>query len=188
MVQITELRPFSKKVDALVKCVSKNEVREVTSKLDNSSHKVTEALVGDTSGTILLTLWDDMIDKVEAGKSYKITNGYTSLFKNSLRLNIGRYGQLEESTEDAGEVNESNNVSDKQFESRGRFGGGGGGGGGFGRGGGGGRFGGGGRGGGRFGGGDRGRRYSGRGGGGGRGDSGGSSDDSSFDSDFSGDE
>ncbi|MBU2100417.1 hypothetical protein KKB11_04245 [Candidatus Micrarchaeota archaeon] len=117
-MKISELRPFQKKVELTVKVLEKNEVREVTSKLDNSSHKVTEALVGDDSGTILLTLWDDMIDKVELEKNYKVNNAYTSLFKNSLRLNIGRYGELTDSEEDVAEVNKENNLSDKEFEQR----------------------------------------------------------------------
>ena len=126
-MKISELRPFAKKVELTIKAIGKNEVREVQSKLDNSTHKVTEAVVGDDSGTILLTLWDDAIDKVEVGKTYKIANGFTSLFKNSLRLNLGRYGELTDSDETV-EVNETNNVSDKVFENFGRFGGGGGGG------------------------------------------------------------
>lgn len=122
-MQISELRPFSKKVDLTVKILEKNEVREVSSKLDNSTHKVTEALVGDASGTILLTLWDDSIDKVEIGKSYKIGNGYTSLFKNSLRLNIGRYGTLADAEAEVAEVNQENNLSEKEFQQQRRFGG-----------------------------------------------------------------
>ncbi|PIN98498.1 MAG: hypothetical protein COT90_03930 [Candidatus Diapherotrites archaeon CG10_big_fil_rev_8_21_14_0_10_31_34] len=124
MDKISELRPFQKKVELAVKVLEKNEVREVTSKLDNSNHKVTEALVGDESGIILLTLWDDMIDRVELEKTYKIANAYTSLFKNCLRLNIGRYGELTDSKEEVAEVNKENNVSEKEFEQRGRFGGG----------------------------------------------------------------
>lgn len=125
MNKISELRPFQKKVELTIKVLEKNEIREVTSRLDNSTHKVTEALVGDDSGTILLTLWDDMIDKVELEKTYKVANAYTSLFKNSLRLNIGRYGELSDSEEEVAEVNKDNNISDKEFEQRGRFGGGG---------------------------------------------------------------
>lgn len=126
MDKISELRPFQKKVELAVKVLEKNEVREVTSKLDNSNHKVTEALVGDESGVILLTLWDDMIDRVKLEKTYKVTNAYTSLFKNCLRLNIGRYGELADSEEEIAEVKKENNVSDKEFEQRGgsRFGGG----------------------------------------------------------------
>ncbi len=123
MNKVSELRPFQKRVELAVKVLEKNEVREVTSKLDNSSHKVTEVLVGDDSGAILLTLWDEMIDKVEVDKSYKIANGYTSLFKNSLRLNIGRYGELTDSEEEVSEVNKENNISDQEFEQRRRFGG-----------------------------------------------------------------
>jgi len=118
MSKISELRPFQKRVELEVKVIEKNEIREVTSKLDNSSHKVTEVLVGDDSGTILLTLWDDMIDKVEVDKSYKIANGYTSLFKNSLRMNIGRYGELTDAEAEVTEINKENNVSDKEFEQR----------------------------------------------------------------------
>ncbi|MFH1224377.1 MAG: hypothetical protein V1676_01090 [Candidatus Diapherotrites archaeon] len=113
MGNVAELRPFSKKVDLVVKVLEKNEVREVTSKLDNSQHKVTEALVADATGSVLLTLWDDAIEKVEIGKSYAITNGYTSTFKDSVRLNIGRYGEFKEAEKEVGEVNTENNVSGK---------------------------------------------------------------------------
>ncbi|MFH1752380.1 MAG: hypothetical protein ABH821_05595 [archaeon] len=112
---ISDLKPFQKKVEATVKVVSKNEIREATSRLDNTSHKVTEAVVGDSTGIVLLTLWDELIEKVQEGKSYKVSNAYTSLFKNSLRLNIGRYGTIEEASEDVGEVNSNNNVSEKEF-------------------------------------------------------------------------
>ena len=118
-LQIAELRPYAKKVDVLVRALEKSEPREVTSKLDNQGHKVTEALVGDASGTILLTLWDEAIDKVAVGKCYTLSNAFTSLFKNTLRLNIGRYGKLEETAEEI-QANPQNNLSEKEFESRGR--------------------------------------------------------------------
>jgi replication factor A1 len=118
MTKVEELRPFMKRVEIVVKAVEKNDVREVSSKLDNSTHHVTEVLVGDETGTILLTLWDDLIDKVEVDKTYEIKNGYTSLFKNSLRLNIGRYGELRESKQPITEVKTDNNLSEKEFEMR----------------------------------------------------------------------
>ncbi|MFH1545424.1 MAG: hypothetical protein ABIE23_05075 [archaeon] len=123
MDKVAELRPFQKRVELLVKVVEKTEEREVTSRLDNTTHRVSEAVVGDETGTILLTLWDDLIDKIEQDKVYKVTNGYTSLFKNTLRLNIGRYGTIEDSSEEIGEVNSDNNVSEKEIQTGGRFGG-----------------------------------------------------------------
>ena len=118
MSEISSLRPYQKRVDVKGKILEKNEIREVQSKFDSKAHKVTEVSIGDSSGIILVTLWDDMIDKVEVGKSYDIKNGYTSLFKSSLRLNVGRYGELSEASEEVSGVDESNNISEKEFGQR----------------------------------------------------------------------
>tara|TARA_Y100000310_G_C20310081_1_gene635847 strand:+ start:355 stop:708 length:354 start_codon:yes stop_codon:yes gene_type:complete len=114
-MNVDELKPYSKKVELVVKVLKLHDVREVQSKLDQATHKVTEALVGDGSGTVLLTLWDDTIVKVKEGSVYSIGNAYTSLFKNSLRLNLGRYGTLEDATETIDAVKEDNNLSEKEL-------------------------------------------------------------------------
>jgi replication factor A1 len=96
--------------------------------------------VGDETGSIYLTLWDDNIENVKDESTLDVKNGYVSLFKGSMRLNIGRYGKLEASSQTISTVNTTNNLSDKQYEqperfssSRPRYGGGGGGYGGRGR-------------------------------------------------------
>jgi len=114
-MKVSEIRPYAKKIDLVVRAISKNGEREVSSRLDSSTHKVTEALVGDESGTVLLTLWDDAIAKVEEGKTYKLTNAYASFFKNSLRINLGRFGTAEENAESVENVNSENNLSEKEF-------------------------------------------------------------------------
>jgi replication factor A1 len=134
--KVSELKPDMKSVSITVKALSKNEVRDVSSKLDGSSHKVTEMKVGDETGTVLLTLWDGAIESVQEGKTYEITNAYTSVFKNSMRLNTGKYGEIKESSDEIANVDESNAMSEKFFDQPPRFGGGyrggGGGGGGYG--------------------------------------------------------
>lgn len=170
IVKVSELGPYSKQVNTTVKVVQKGEARETVSRQDGTTHRVLDALVGDDTGAIYMTLWDENIDKVNEGDSVNVKNGYVRPFKGSMRLNIGRYGSLEPAETPLGDVNTQNNLSDKQVEEERpyrpygggrRFGGGGGGygrgGGGYGRGGGGGY----GRGRGRSGyGGDRGRdRY-----------------------------
>lgn len=114
-MKIADLRLYAKKIELIAKIVSKNEARDVVSKLDNSTHKVTEALLGDETGTILLTLWDNAIESIEIGKTYQFSNAYTSLFKNSLRLNLGRYGTFVESLQAIEQANESNNLSEKEL-------------------------------------------------------------------------
>jgi replication factor A1 len=74
-------------------------------------------LVGDETGCVYLTLWDDNIEKVNDGDTIKVGNGYVSLFRGNMRLNVGRYGTLEVAKEAlAGEVNTENNMSSKVYE------------------------------------------------------------------------
>jgi replication factor A1 len=117
MTKIGELNSFSRRVYTVAKVVSKGEPREVTSKSDNSTHKVCEALVADDSGSIYLTLWDEAIDDVQEDQVLKLSNAYVNVFKGSMRLNLGRYGSYEQLEEDPfDELNLENNVSSKQVE------------------------------------------------------------------------
>jgi replication factor A1 len=159
--KVGELTPQSRAVNVTAKVVSKSEIREIPMGRDGSAHKVCDALVGDETGSVYLTLWDDNIEKVNEGDSIRVENGYVTLFNGNMRLNIGKYGKLEPAKEPLTvEVNTENNVSSKTYEQERRsFGRGGGYGGGRGGGYGGGRGGGGGYGGRDRRGGFRDRRY-----------------------------
>jgi len=131
--KIGELTPASRAVNVTAKVVSKSEIRDIPMGRDGSPHRVCDALVGDETGSIYLTLWDDNIEKVSENDTIRVENGYVTLFKGNMRLNIGKYGKLETAKEPfAGEVNTENNVSNKTYEQqrrpfrgRGGFGGGG---------------------------------------------------------------
>ncbi len=173
--KVGDLTPQSKAVNVTAKVVSKTEIREIPMGRDGSPHKVSDALVGDETGVVYVTLWDDNIEKVNENDTIRVENGYVTLFKGNIRLNIGKYGKLEPAKEPLTvEVNTENNVSSKAYEQERRpYRGGGGRGGGRGYGGGGGGYGGrdrrggsGGSGGGYGGGRDRDRRGSGGSGGG----------------------
>jgi replication factor A1 len=115
--KVGELSPSSRAVNVLAKIVSKSEVRNITAGRDGEPHKVSDALVGDETGCIYLTLWDDNIEKVKEGDTVNVKNGYINLFRGNMRLNIGRYGTLEIAEQAiAGEVNTENNVSSKVYE------------------------------------------------------------------------
>jgi replication factor A1 len=115
-MKIEELTPQSRSINVTVKVISINPVRDVTSRRDGSSHQVTEALVADETGSVLLTLWDDAIEEVSEGDIYDIRNGYVRLFRGSMQLNTGRYGSLTPSDEVIDETNVDNNMSDRQYE------------------------------------------------------------------------
>jgi len=125
-MKVEELTPRSRSINMTVKVISTNPVREVTSRRGGSSHRVTEALVADETGAVLLTLWDDTIDEVSDGDIYDVKNGYVNLFRGSMRLNTGRFGSLTPSEEAIDETNVDNNMSDRQYEQERRSYGGGG--------------------------------------------------------------
>ncbi len=121
-VKVESLDPESRQVNVTVKVVTKGQARETTSRRDGSTHRVVDALVGDETGSVYLTLWDDNIDKVNEGDTINIKNGYVSLFRGSMRLNIGRYGSLETGAQPIETVNADNNLSNKEFpEQRRRY-------------------------------------------------------------------
>lgn len=85
------------KVDELVlTIIEKKEPREFQSKWSGASGRVCDAVGQDDNGdTITVTLWNDDIEKVEVNSKIKITNGWTSSYKNSLQVSAGKYGKLE---------------------------------------------------------------------------------------------
>ena len=117
MMNIADLQPRSREVNVKVKVVNINEEREVISRRDGSTNRVTEALVGDSTGCVYLTLWNEDIDNIKVNSSIEIKNGYCNLFRGNLRLNTGRYGSYEEIEEDI-EANTENNLSDKEYPRR----------------------------------------------------------------------
>ncbi len=111
---VKDLTENSKNVNATLKVLEIGETKEIQSKF--GSKRVCEVKVADATGSILLSLWDDQIGKIAAGDTISIQNGYISVVRNSMRLNIGKYGKMLLSEEPISEVNTENNVSDRHVE------------------------------------------------------------------------
>ena len=120
-MNVSDIKPGMKRIDVTVKVVEVYPVREVTSRKDGSTHKVEEVLVGDESGSIILSLWDDDVGKLKEGDVIKIENGYSTVLKGSMRLNVGRYGQIELVDEEV-TPNTDNNLSEREVRPPKRFG------------------------------------------------------------------
>jgi len=113
-MKVNELQP-RKSATVTVKVVSKGEPKQVMGK-DGSPHKVADILVGDETGSILFSLWDNDIDKVSEGDVLNITDGYVTVVRGSMRLSLGRQGKMEKSDENIENVNTENNLSNKKVE------------------------------------------------------------------------
>lgn len=116
--KVAELTPDSRNTDITVKVVSLGETREVADRFGERTNKVAEATVGDDTGSVLLTLWNENIDLAQPGDVLEIKNGYVSFFRGKMRLNVGRYGSISKSETDIPEVNTENNMSEKDFGER----------------------------------------------------------------------
>ena len=127
-VKIKDLTPQSKRVDVKAKCLEVSEPKDIPGKYGNS-RKVAEATIADDSAAIILSLWDAQIGSVNKDDVIEIKNGYVSLVRGHMRLNVGKYGQLAKSETAIESPSTALNMSDKEYEQERRpFHGGGGGG------------------------------------------------------------
>ncbi|TFG14468.1 single-stranded DNA-binding protein [Candidatus Thorarchaeota archaeon] len=111
-MEIAELKPRMKRLKVTFKVLEKSNPREVTIKRDDSNHQIADAVVADETGSVVMPLWDKMIDEIEVGRTYTLSNGYTGTFRGSLRLNIGKYGKITDAEEEIDGVNLENDVSE----------------------------------------------------------------------------
>ncbi|UCE43614.1 MAG: single-stranded DNA-binding protein [Candidatus Bathyarchaeota archaeon] len=114
LIKLDTLKSNLANLNVVVKVLSIGEPRVIFSRRDRSEHRVGEALVGDETGCVLLTLWDNQIDAMRVGDVYEIRNGYTSLFRGLLRLNMGKFGTADKVETDIEEVNTKNNLSEER--------------------------------------------------------------------------
>jgi len=125
--KIKDLTPQSKRVDVLAKCLEVSEPKDIPGKFGNT-RKVAEETVADDTGAIVLSLWDAQIGSIVKDDVLDIKNGYVSLVRGHMRLNVCKYGQLVKSEKTIDNTSTAINMSDKEYEQeRRRFGGGGGG-------------------------------------------------------------
>lgn len=92
-MKVNELKAGMDNVEVTVKVVEVGRPRIVRTSRGN--HIIAEAVVEDETGSIVVTLWDEKISSMSAGETVKIKNGYVSTVRGELRLNVGKYGEVE---------------------------------------------------------------------------------------------
>jgi len=97
--KISDLSPFDRKLQVTFVVIEKGESRTITSRKTNEEHTLADVKIGDQTGTIILTLWDDTVDRVNEGDTYIVKNGYVNVFQEHMRLALGKWGSLEDTDE-----------------------------------------------------------------------------------------
>ena len=90
---IKDLKIREGNVDIVVEVVSKDEVREFQK--FGKPGRVCNAKVKDDSGEVVLTLWNEDIDKVNVGDKIHIKNGWVGEWQGEPQLSTGRFGEME---------------------------------------------------------------------------------------------
>jgi len=91
-MKIAELKPGMRAVNVAGKITNMEQPRDVQTKFGPG--QVATATLEDDSGTVKVTLWNELISKVSLNDSVQIENGYVDSYRGELQLNVGRYGKL----------------------------------------------------------------------------------------------
>jgi len=92
-MEIKDLQANQGKVDLVVEVVEKKDAR--TFEKFGKSGKVCNAIVKDATGTVMLTLWNEDVDKVSPGDRIHIKNGWCTEYKDEKQISSGKFGEIE---------------------------------------------------------------------------------------------
>ncbi|MBM3228828.1 DNA-binding protein [Candidatus Parvarchaeota archaeon] len=70
-----------------------DEPREVVTKFGKKM-RVASATLKDDSGEMVLSLWNDDIEKVQVGAKVTVENGWVAEYKGNLQISAGKFGKL----------------------------------------------------------------------------------------------
>ncbi len=110
-LKVKDLTPETKSVNLTIKVVSMGEPEAVPARGGGVRH-VTEATVGDETASVVMSLWEKQGEGISEGSVLRIENGYVSLVRGRMRLNVGKYGRMTASDADIDEVNTEENLSE----------------------------------------------------------------------------
>ncbi|WP_277555812.1 single-stranded DNA binding protein [Halobaculum limi] len=86
---------------------------------DGSEGKVSNLTLGDETGRVRVTMWDEMADRVEeltAGQTVEVVDGYVRERDGDLELHVGSRGAVEEVDADVEYVPETTDIANLELE------------------------------------------------------------------------
>jgi replication factor A1 len=110
-LKVKDLTPETKSVNLTIKVVKVGDPEAVPARGGGVRH-VTEAVVGDETASVVMSLWEKQTEGIGESMVLRIENGYISLVRGRMRLNVGKYGRMVSSDADIPEVNTEENLSE----------------------------------------------------------------------------
>ena len=110
-MKVDELTPRTGRVNMPVKVLSLDEPRS----MDNGT-MICEGLVGDETGTVIMSFWNDEIEEIEDGMTLELKDARANLVRGHLRLSLGKTGSMKPSESTLESIKEQVNLSDLEYE------------------------------------------------------------------------
>ena len=110
-MKVDELTPRTGRVNMPVKVISLDEPRS----MDNGT-MVCEGLVGDETGTVIMSFWNDEIEVAQADVVLDLKDARANLVRGHMRLSLGKKGSMKESNIALDTIKQSVNLSDLEYE------------------------------------------------------------------------
>eukprot|EP01006_Ploeotia_vitrea_P035833 TRINITY_DN65940_c10_g5_i1.p1 TRINITY_DN65940_c10_g5~~TRINITY_DN65940_c10_g5_i1.p1 ORF type:complete len:176 (+),score=95.44 TRINITY_DN65940_c10_g5_i1:71-529(+) len=115
-VKVATIEPGSHGHNVTVLVDSVNVVME-RKRHDATMLTIAEALVGDETGCILLTLRNEQIAVAQPGTTINIRNCRVEMFQGHMRLSVDKWGVIERASEPATfAINKENDLSQVEYE------------------------------------------------------------------------
>ncbi len=110
-MKVDELTPRTGRVNMPVKVISLDEPRS----MDNGT-MVCEGLVGDETGTVIMSFWNDEIELAQNDVVLDLKDARANLVRGHMRLSLGKKGSMKESNTTLDNIKQSVNLSDLEYE------------------------------------------------------------------------
>ncbi len=110
-LKIDELTPRTGRVNMPVKVLSLEEPRS----MDNGT-VICEGLVGDETGTVIMSFWNDECENVENGMTIDLKDARANLVRGYMRISLGKKGSMTVSKTSLESIKENVNLSDLEYE------------------------------------------------------------------------
>ncbi len=91
-VKISDLRENMDNVNVRVRVLEAGESKVIETR--SGPRTISEALVGDESGRVRLTLWGKLAGTLKKGDTVEIRNAWTTTYRGQVQLNVGARGNI----------------------------------------------------------------------------------------------
>jgi len=121
-IKARDINPDSKNVNLVAKVHSATVVVDTERKSDKTRYRIAEVVVGDDTGSVVLTAKNDQIDLLQPGNTVEIRNGKIDMWKinpqsSYIRLIVDKWGKINAAATAATfTVNVADNASTVEYE------------------------------------------------------------------------